>query len=283
MTIQTSWEMMQQYREALDLAKWRKQVRAEHLEQIRLAGDFMRSLRYWLTVASSHRTLEARKAALAEHLARINALQTRQAVTFCCEIKLVGDSCQNNLRAAISWAETALTAPTSESWDNCASNAETRSADALVQLDVVRSTLKSLWKQAKADMNTARTVIDICAKDILHPVALPKAVRKEIIRVRCAKQQVKVFPVGIQNLTLYRFACAPTNNYHLVSAAACISQRAEGTVLNTKLWLRLVRTTRSNHVHRNAHNWNNRQDYLVRFPEHRTGIIDGRNWFVGSI
>ena len=264
MTIQTSWEMMQQYRVALDLAKWRKQVRAEHLEQIRLADEYMRSLRFWLTVASSHRTLEARKAALKEHLARINALQTRQAVTFCCEIKLVGDSCQNNLRAAISWAETALTAPTSESWDNCASNAETRSADALVQLDVVRSTLKSLWKQAKADMNTARTVIDICAKDILHPVALPKAVRKEIIRVRCAKQQVKVFPVGIQNLTLYRFACAPTNNYHLVSAAACITQRTEGTVLSTKNWLRLVRTTRSNHTHRSAHNLNNRQDYLVR-------------------
>ena len=96
MTIQTSWEMMQQYREALDLAKWRKQVRAEHMEQIRLAGDYVRSLRYWLTFASSHRSLEARKAALKEHLARINSLQTRQAVTFCCETKLVGDSCQSN-------------------------------------------------------------------------------------------------------------------------------------------------------------------------------------------
>lgn len=122
MTIQTSWEMMQQYREALDLAKWRKQVRAEHLEQIRLAGDYMRSLRYWLTVASSHRTLEARKAALTEHLARINSLQTRQAVTFCCEIKLVGDSCQNNLRAAISWATTATSSTTFKDWDECAYN-----------------------------------------------------------------------------------------------------------------------------------------------------------------
>lgn len=91
MTIQTSWELMQQYRAALDLAKWRKQVRAEHLEQILNATEYMRSLRYWLTVASSHRTLKARKAALAEHLARINAMQTRQAVTYCCEIKLVGD------------------------------------------------------------------------------------------------------------------------------------------------------------------------------------------------
>lgn len=253
MTIQTSWEMMQQYREALDLAKWRKQVRAEHLEQIRLAGDYMRSLRYWLTVASSHRTLRARKAALKEHLARINALQTRQAVTFCCEIKLVGDSCQSNLMAAICWAEAALTAPTFGSWGICSSNAETRSADALVQLDVVRSTLKSLWKQAKADMNTARIVIDTCAKDILHPVALSKKEKAAI-----AKRNITQ-TVG--------------NSYHLVSAAACISQRAEGTVVNTKNWLRLVRTTRSNHTHRNAHNLNNRQDYLVRLNVDTSKVI----------
>lgn len=259
MTIQTSWEMMQQYREALDLAKWRKQVRAEHLEQIRLAGDCMRSLRYWLTFASSHRTLKARKAALAEHLARINALQTRQAVTFCCEIKLVGDSCQNNLMAAICWAEAALTAPTFGSWDICSSNAETRSADALVQLDVVRSKFKSLWKQAKADMTTARIVIDTCAKDILHPVALSKK-EKAAIRSRVYTARKMYYP-------------APTNNYHLVSAAACISQRAEGTVLSTKNWLRLVRTTRSNHTHRNAHNLNSRQDYLVRLPVDTSKVI----------
>lgn len=263
MTIQTSWEMMQQYREALDLAKWRKQVRAEHMEQIRNATEYMRSLRHWLTVASSHRTLRASKAALAEHLARINALQTRQAVTFCCEIKLVGDSCQNNLRAAISWADTATSSTTFKDWQECCDSAELFIADALVQLDVVRSKIKSLWKQAKADMNTARIVIDTCAKDILHPVALSKKEKKEIA-TRNIMQTVG-------------------NSYNLVSAAACITQRAEGTVLNTKLWLRLVRTTRSNHVHRNAHNWNNRQDYLVRLPEYRTGIIDGRNWFVGSI
>ena len=125
MTIQTSWEMMQQYREALDLAKWRKQVRAEHLEQIRLAGDYVRSLRHWLTFASSHRTLKARKATLADHLARINALQTRQAVTFCCEIKLVGDSCQSNLRAAISWAETATSSTTFNDWQECCDKVDT--------------------------------------------------------------------------------------------------------------------------------------------------------------
>lgn len=259
MTIQTSWEMMQQYREALDLAKWRKQVRAEHLEQIRLAGDYMRSLRFWLTVANQEKTLKARKAVFAGHLARINALQTRQAVTFCCEIKLVGDSCQSNLRAAISWADTALTAPTFKDWDECLYNAESRSADALVQLDVVRSTLKSLWKQAKADMNTARIVIDTCAKDILHPVALSKR-EKAAIRSRVYTAKKMYYP-------------APTNSYHMVSAAACISQREEGTVLGTKLWLRLVRITRNNHAHRNAHNLNNRQDYLVRLNVDTSKVI----------
>lgn len=253
MTIQTSWEMMQQYRAALDLAKWRKQVRAEHLEQIRLAGDYMRSLRYWLTVASSHRTLKARKATLAEHLARINALQTRQAVTFCCEIKLVGDSCQSNLRAAMSWAHTATSSPSFQDWDECAYNVSACVADALVQLDVVRSKFKSLWKQAKADMTTARIVIDTCAKDILHPVALSKKEKAAI-----AKRNITQ-TVG--------------NNYHLVSAAACISQRAEGTVLGTKNWLRLVRTTRSNHTHHNAHNLNSRQDYLVRLNVDTSKVI----------
>lgn len=259
MTIQTSWEMMQQYREALDLAKWRKQVRAEHLEQIRLAGDYMRSLRYWITVASSHRTLKARKATLAEHLARINALQTRQAVTFCCEIKLVGDSCQSNLRAAISWATTATSSPSFNDWDECVYNVNACVADALVQLDVVRSTFKSLWKQAKSDMNTARIVIDTCAKDILHPVALSKR-EKAAIRSRVYTARKMYYP-------------APTNNYNLVSAAACINQRVEGTVLSTKNWLRLVRTTRSSHTHRNAHNLNNRQDYLVRLPVDTSKVI----------
>ena len=254
MTIQTSWEMMQQYRAALDLAKWRKQVRAEHLEQIRLAGDYMRSLRYWLTVASSHRTLKARKAALAEHLARINALQTRQAVTFCCEIKLVGDSCQSNLRAAISWADTATSSTTFKDWQECYDKVNACVADALVQLDVVRSKFKSLWKQANADMNTARIVIDTCAKDILHPVALSKKEKAAIAK---------------RNIT----QTVGNNTYNLVSAAACISQRAEGTVLSTKNWLRLVRTTRSNHTHRNAHNFNSRQDYLVRLNVDTSKVI----------
>ena len=253
MTIQTSWEMMQQYRAALDLAKWRKQVRAEHLEQIRLAGDYMRSLRHWLAFASSHRTLEARKAALTEHLARINALQNRQAVTFCCEIKLVGDSCQNNLRAAMSWADTATSSTTFKDWQECCDNTNNCIADALVQLDVVQSRVKSSWKQARANMISARIVIDTCAKDILHPVALSKKEKQEISK---------------RNITQ-----TVGNNYHLVSAAACITQRTEGTELNTKLWLRLVRTTRSNHVHRNAHNWNNRQDYLVRLNVDTSKVI----------
>ena len=180
MTIQTSWEMMQQYRAALDLAKWRKQVRAEHLEQIRNATEYMRSLRQWLDVASSNKTLKARKAELVDSLARERMVSGRKAALYwCCEIKLVGDSCQSNLRAAMSWADTATSSTTFKDWDECAYNVNACIADALVQLDVVRSTFKSLWKQAKADMNTARSVIDTCAKDILHPVALSKKERQQ--------------------------------------------------------------------------------------------------------
>lgn len=262
MTIQTSWEMMQQYRAALDLAKWRKQVRAEHLEQIRNATEYMRSLRQWLSVASSNKTLKARKAELTDSLARELMVSGRKAAIYwCCEIKLVGDSCQSNIRNAISWAHTATSSPTFKDWDECVYNVNACVADALVQLDVVLSTFKSLWKQAKADMNTARTVIDICSKDILHPVALSKkekvAIMKRTITVANYSQRVPV----------------ARNNYYLVSAAACISQREEGTVLSTKNWLRLVRTTRSSHTHRNAHNLNNRQDYLVRLPVDTSKVI----------
>jgi len=255
MTIQTSWEVMQQYREALDLAKWRKQVRAEHLEQIRNATEYMRSLRQWLDVASSNKTLKARKAELTDSLARERMVSGRKAALYwCCEIKLVGDSCQSNLRAAISWADTATSSTTFKDWDECAYNVNACVADALVQLDVVRSTFKSLWKQAKADMNTARIVIDTCAKDILHPVALSKKEKAAITK---------------RNIT----QTVGNNTYNLVSAAACISQREEGTVLSTKNWLRLVRTTRSSHTHRNAHNLNNRQDYLVRLNVDTSKVI----------
>ena len=259
MTIQTSWEMMQQYREALDLAKWRKQVRAEHLEQIRLASEHMRSILYWFKMARIEKTLKARKAVLTGGLAQAHMMASRDAAIFCCQVQLVGDSCRSNIRNAISWTETALTAPAFKDWDCCLVNAESSIADALVQLDVERSKYKALWKQAKADMNTARIVIDTCAKDILHPVALSKK-EKAAIRSRVYTARKMYYP-------------APTNNYHMVSAAACISQRVEGTVLSTKNWLRLVRTTRSNHAHRNAHNLNNRQDYLVRLNVDTSQVI----------
>lgn len=273
MTIKTSWDVMQQYREALSVAKWRKGVRAEHIEKIRLASEHMRSMLYWFKMARIEKTLKARKAVLTDGLAQAHVMASRDAAIYCCQVQLVGDSCQSNLRNAISWTDTALTAPTFKDWDCCLVNAESSIADALVQLDVALSKFKSLWKQAKSDMITARIVIDTCAKDILHPVALPKAVRKEMVRAYCAKKVTQVFTRGTDNKTVYSVACEPVNNYHLVSAAACINQREEGTVLSTKNWLRLVRITRSNHTHRNAHNLNNRQDYLVRLPVDTNKVI----------
>lgn len=272
-TNRTSWETTQRKRLALDCAKDAKALHAQELEKLRLTLEYLRSLQHWVTVASSHRTLKARKLALTEYMGT-EAMQEREtAALTTCYWDLVPANCQKNIRNAISWAHTATSSPSFKDWQECCDSAGDCIGDAICQVDVAHSKVKASWKQAKANMIAARTVIDICAKDILHPVALPKAVRKEMVRVYCVKQQIKVFPKGIQNLTLYRFACAPANSYNLVSAAACITQRAEGTVLGLKLWLRLVRTTRSNHVQRNAHNWNNRQDYLARLPVDTNKVI----------
>ena len=263
MTIQTSWEMMQRKRLALSCAKDAKANYAQELEQLRLTLDYLRSLRHWMTVASRNRTLKARKLALTEFMGTDTMMERETAARTVCYWDLVPANCRENIRNAISWAHTATSSPTFKDWQECCDSVGDCIGDAMCQVDVVQCRVKSSWMQARANMIAARIVIDICAKDILHPVALSKKEKQEIAK-RTITQTVG-------------------NSYHMVSAAACISQRAEGTVLNTKLWLRLVRTTRGNYIHRNAHNWNNRQDYLVRLPEYRTGIIDGRNWFVGSI
>ena len=258
-----SWGTMQRKRLALSCAKYAKALHTQELEKLRLTLDYLRSLRQWMTAASSHRTLKARKLALTEFMGTAAMMERETAARTVCYWDLVPGSCRANIRNAISWAHTATSSTTFKDWQECCDSAGDYIGDAMCQVDVVQSRVKSSWKQARANMIAARTVIDTCAKDILHPVALSKEEK-----VAIAKRNITQ-TVG--------------NSYNLVSAAACITQRTEGTVLNTKLWLRLVRATRNNHVHRNAHNWNNRQDYLVRLPEHRTGIIDGRNWFVGSI
>ena len=262
-TNRTSWETMQRKQLALSCTKDAKALYAQELEKLRLTLDYLRSLQHWITAASSHRTLKARKLALTEYQSRPAMVEGETAARTICYWDLVPANCQENIRNAISWAHTATSSPTSKDWQECCDNAGDCIGDAVCQVEVVQSRVKSSWKQARANMIAARTVIDTCAKDILHPVALSKKEKAAI-----AKRNITQ-TVG--------------NSYNLVSAAACITQRAEGTVLNTKLWLRLVRTTRGNHVHRNAHNWNNRQDYLARFLVYRTGTIDGRNWFVGSI
>ena len=243
-TNRTSWEIIQRKQLALSCAKDAKALHAQELEKLRLTLDYLRLLQHWITVASGEKTLKARKLALTEYMSRPAMMEGETAALTTCYWDLVPANCQDNIRNAISWAHTATRSPTFKDWQECCDNAGDCIGDAVCQVDVVQSRVKSSWKQARANMIAARTVIDTCAKDILHPVALSKKEKQEIAR-RTITQTVG-------------------NSYHLVSAAACISQRTEGTVLYTKLWLRLVRTTRSNHLHRNARNWNNRQDYLVR-------------------
>lgn len=269
-----SWGKMNYARHCLSEAKWRKEVRAKHIEKIRLASEHMRSLLYWFKVARIEKTLKARKASLKDGLAQAHMVASRDAAIYCCQVQLVGDSCQSNIRNAISWTETALTAPTFKDWDCCLVNAESSIADALVQLDVALSKFKSLWKQAKADAISARVVIATCAKDILHPVALPKAVRKEMVRVYCAKRQVMVVAKGYKNSDLYHYAINTNKNqYNNISASACISQRRiDSLYISTKLWLRLVRNTRYTALLRERM-FNNRQDYLVRLPVETSKVI----------
>ena len=227
-TNRTSWETMQRKQLALSCAKYAKALYAQELEKLRLALNHLRSLQHWMTVASSHRTLKACKLALTEFMGTDTMIERETAARTVCYWDLVPANCQENIRSAISWAHTATSSLTFKDWQECCDSAGDCIGDAMCQVDVVISRVKSSWKQATANMIAARTVIDTCAKDILHPVALSKR-EKAAIAKRTITQTVG-------------------NSYNLVSAAACIAQRTEGTVLSTKLWLRLVRTTRNNHT-----------------------------------
>ena len=206
-TNRTSWETMQRKQLALSCAKDAKANYAQELEQLRLTLDYLRSLRHWMTVASSHRTLKARKAVLAGHLERINAMANRRTAIEYCEANLVPASCETNIRSAISRAHTATSSPTFKDWQECCDSAGDCIGGAMCQLDVVRSRVKSSWKQARADMTTARIVIDICAKDILHPVKVSKQTRKSIVRnYLMARTTIPMTVAGCGNENMYKLA-----------------------------------------------------------------------------
>lgn len=231
MTIQTSWETMQRKQLALSCAKDAKANYAQELEQLRLTLDYLRSLRHWMTVASSNKTLKARKAVFAGHLERINAMANRRTAIEYCEANLVPASCETNIRSAISWAHTATSATTFKDWDECCDSAGDCIADAICQVEVVQSWVKSSWKQARANMISARTVIDTCAKDILHPVALPKAVRKEMVR-RLVNTVINDSRVPIRkNSSLHFFA-------NLVHAKA--RKKSYGFTITYSIWNRAL-------------------------------------------
>ena len=217
-TNRTSWETMQRKQLALSCAKDAKANYAQELEQLRLALDYLRSLQHWMTVASSHRTLKARKLALTGFMGSAAMMERETAALTTCYWDLVPANCQENIRGATSWAHTATSATTFKDWQECCDSAGDCIGDAICQLDVVRSRVKSSWKQARANMTTARTVIDICAKDILHPVAVPKAVRKEAIRQYI--MQFTLIPQTVatcDNHSLYSLARYHFDKCHLIS------------------------------------------------------------------
>ena len=165
-TNRTSWETMQRKQLALSCAKYAKALYAKELEQLRLTLDYLRSLRQWVSVASSEKTLRARRLALAEYQRRPAMVEGETAARTVCYWDLVPVICEINIRNAISWARTATSSPTFKDWQECCDNAGDCIDDAMCQVEVVQSRVKSSWKQAEANMIAARTVIDTCAKDI---------------------------------------------------------------------------------------------------------------------
>lgn len=186
-TNRTSWETMQRKQLALSCAKDAKALHAQELEKLRLTLEYLRSLRQWVSVASSHRTLKARKLALTEYQNRPAMMEGETAALTVCYWDLVPANCQENIRSAISWAYTATSSTTFKDWQECCDSAGDCISDAICQVDVVLSRVKSSWKQARANMVAARTVIDTCAKDILHPVALSKQAKVDTIRLHVLK------------------------------------------------------------------------------------------------
>lgn len=230
-TNRTSWELMQRKQLALSCAKDAKANYAQELEQLRLTMDYLRSLRHWLGVASRNKTLKARKAVFAGHLERINAMADRRTAIEYCKFNLVPASCETNIRNAISWAHTATSSPTFKDWQECCDNTNNCIGDAICQLDVVRSWVKYSWKRARANMITARKVIDTCAKDILHPVALPKAKRKEMVR-RLMNTVINDSRAPIRtNSSLYFFA----NLVHIKAL-----KRSYGFTITYSIWNRAL-------------------------------------------
>lgn len=231
-TNRTSWETMQRKQLALSCAKDAKALYAGELEKLRLTLDYLRSLRHWLGVASRNKTLKARKAVFAEHLERINAMADRRTAIGYCEANLVPACCRDNIRNAISWAHTATSSTTFKDWQECCDNTNNCIGDALVQLDVVRALVKYSWKQARANMISARIVIDTCAKDILHPVALSKQAKVDTIRLHVLK---------LTSVPLTVAQCTKANLYKLARYHHKIEHRKSyGFDITFAIWARAI-------------------------------------------
>lgn len=233
-TNRTSWETMQRKQLALSYAKDAKALYACELEKLRFTLEYLRSLQHWITAASSHRTLKARKLALAESMGTAAMMERETAAHTICYWDLVPANCQENIRSAISWARTATSATTFADWQECCDGAGDFIGDVVCQVEVVQSRVKSNWKQARANMISARTVIDTCAKDILHPVAAPKQTRKEAIRNAIMPHTLVPQTVATcNNKSLYALA-----KYHLGKNS--IRELKYGSKLTYGIWSRAI-------------------------------------------
>lgn len=135
-TNRTSWETMQRKQLALSCTKDAQANYAQELEQLRLAMEYLRSLSQWVSVASSHRTLKARKLALMEYMRRPAMMEGETAARTICYWDLVPASCETNIRNAIRWAHIATSSPTFKDWQECCASADDCIGDAVCQVNV---------------------------------------------------------------------------------------------------------------------------------------------------
>lgn len=272
----SNWELMCQGQRFRDAAKAAKASSAHDCEKVREVLEALRSMRYWLNAAQEQgKTLKARKQLVAQGESEIVAMG-RLATGFVCD-QLSTANTAANIRNAFSWFAVAQKVTTFKEWDEVVSEFNTCCTIAILRLGVTLETIKDEWKNAKRNMVASNIKVRKYAKEILAPVAIPKAQRKEMVRVYCAKRQVLVFAKGYNNSDLYHYAINTNKNqYNNISASACITQRRiDSLYISTKMWLRLVRNTRFTALLR-ASMFNDRQDYLVRLPVYHGGGINLR-------
>ncbi|UNI71206.1 hypothetical protein P5_0029 [Aeromonas phage P5] len=184
-----------------------KAAAADAMLHVRNTRDHLGSLRYWLTTAGELKTLKARK----EHLTKALDCLIDAHRQSCREVlsgELVTARTSQSIRTAISYWQTATEVNTFADWSEVVEKFNQYCSDAMVMLDVSLTTYKIEWKSAKEAAVTARIVIARANKAMFQKVSVPKAVRKDAIKLFiCKHTMIAAHDIGVMNNTnMYKLA-----------------------------------------------------------------------------